>query len=108
MDSSAEPAPVGGLFDHLYDSGFESRAGFVAETRLIDLGMGGTRYTVLLAPCWSLAAAFSVAPPLWLLTRFRRARRQRARVCPGCGYDLRASPDRCPECGAENQAIISN
>ena len=57
---------------------------------------------------------WSVAVPMWLPTvllaglplrslfRVVRAWRPRnAGLCSACGYDLRASPDRCPECGEQ-------
>jgi hypothetical protein len=34
-----------------------------------------------------------------LVARFKRTRAPRVGFCPKCGYDLRASKERCPECG---------
>jgi hypothetical protein len=54
---------------------------------------------VLILPLWLLAALFSLPRTLPMLKR-RLRRRIPAGCCKRCGYDLRATPDRCPECGA--------
>lgn len=56
----------------------------------------------LIIPYWPLLAATALLPAL-KLRRLMQARRTRLRLlnglCPACGFDLRATPDRCPECG---------
>ena len=53
----------------------------------------------VMAPCWLPLLATTWLPGLWLM-RFRLLRRRKKLgLCLDCGYDLRASEGKCPECG---------
>jgi hypothetical protein len=62
-------------------------------------GRPSTHTVEISVPHWFVIAIAAI-PPLACVRRLRRIRRRKALgLCATCGYDLRASKDRCPECG---------
>jgi hypothetical protein len=63
-------------------------------------------------PHWHLLI-YTGALPIWFCVRHYlslpalQKRRRKKGLCPTCGYDLRASPDCCPECGAIPSGAVS-
>ena len=83
------PAPAGGFKFLAYRAG--------------DLQAIFGRASVVIFPFWPLWLLISSLTCFMLRSEAHaRTRRWRARngCCVTCGYDLRASPERCPECGA--------
>jgi hypothetical protein len=70
---------------------FFTRSGFV--------WFGQGEYLLVAIPHWSVALLAAALPAGWLVVAGRGTRRRSSGACASCGYDLRASPERCPECG---------
>jgi hypothetical protein len=72
--------------------------GGLAVSHSPDAGFG-QKVTSILIPYW-LPFLFCAICPIWQSVNLARRRNgQLAGHCRKCGYDLRASKDRCPECG---------
>ena len=61
---------------------------------------GTSRASLLIVKWWLLGVPALLWAAIIVLNRIRRSLRYGEGHCQRCGYDLRASPDRCPECGA--------
>jgi hypothetical protein len=67
----------------------------ISCTRWID----GRSNFVVAVPFWFLALLCALPPALVVRGAMRRRGTMISGKCRRCGYDLRATPDRCPECG---------
>jgi len=89
--------PNNSLYPTLYNFAFMGLA--VHYEPVEPVYQGSRQWLAIVAPLWliTLMAAIAPALQLWRWVRWRRL--LSVGHCKICGYDLRASKDRCPECG---------
>lgn len=93
---------VDGLWRPLHDRGIGVRLYVAAHDAFSGPVIRSNAFILRLAlPHWLIASVAGLVLILTVRPDWRRHRRSARGHCPHCGYDLRASPDRCPECGKQ-------
>ncbi|HVT90169.1 MAG TPA: hypothetical protein VHD56_15045 [Tepidisphaeraceae bacterium] len=81
------------------EQGIWNLCGFWYE--VLDPGPGRPMYLFVI-PAWFILLCTAALPARWMWLYYgpwRSEQWRKAGCCPNCGYDMRASPERCPECG---------
>ena len=68
--------------------------GFAFEPSSITVGI----------PLWIFAIFYGIFPSLALMRSYKIRRMRSRGLCCHCGYDIRATPEQCPECGQKVQS----
>jgi hypothetical protein len=83
---------------------YNPNSNWLGISRIVTIGcgsLGSTTNGEIIVPLWLLFIASAL--PFWgppttrILLRYRH--NPQPGTCSVCGYDLRATPNRCPECG---------
>ena len=96
---------MGVVFQRLPDDVGRHGLLWTVEDVIVDYSAGRAlvrfewRTSHILFPQWVIVILSATLPAV-TLRRIMRRRRRVSTACGHCGYDLRATPDRCPECGA--------
>lgn len=88
----------------------DSFGGFAAGRGTPSMGIWGTSLwprVAVIIPLYALCLGFSILPLAKLRCLLRSRARRGPTTCPVCGYDLRASPGRCPECGTSADGLAA-
>ena len=86
---TTEPMYRMGNFD-VADSVNQTFAGFGAAF--------DRRSGTVVVPCWFVAVVSALLPGVRAVRHDQRSQRRREQRRHACGYELRATPQRCPEC----------
>jgi hypothetical protein len=99
MLENAGAGGTSGIIRMMAESGNDYYGHFLGFARIRgSMGMLGT-FDIVAVPFWAIVLVTGIVPAMWWTGVWRRRTRRAAGRCAGCGYDLRATPDHCPECG---------